>query len=178
MRLRNSAFFTAALITAAVLFTPLNARAGININIGVNLAPAPPVYVIHEPPSVIVIPGTYVYFVPGIGVDILFYHGYWYRPYREHWYRSRGYNGPWHHVYSRKVPYTLRHLPRDYRHAARIYRPVPFRQMTRNWRKWEKERYWDSRRIRHDRKWRRDKRRENRREHHRYEDRDRGRDHD
>lgn len=46
----------------------------------VNIAP-PPVYPFSAPPEVVVIPGTYVYFVPGINVDILFYHGHWYRPF-------------------------------------------------------------------------------------------------
>jgi len=44
---------------------------------------------------VAVIPGTYVYVVPDINTEILFYHGYWYRPSAGRWYWARTYNGPW-----------------------------------------------------------------------------------
>lgn len=143
MRSGNPVFWAAGLFLAAALLIPLNARAGINVNIGINLSP--PAYVIHEPPPVDVIPGSYVYFVPGIGVDILFYHGYWYRPYEGRWYRGRGYNGPWYHVAAHRVPSVVLHLPPDYRHARHAYRSIPYERMRRNWRRWEKERYWDRR---------------------------------
>jgi hypothetical protein len=55
----------------------------------------PPPYAVSAPPEVVPVPGTYVYFVPDIGVDILFYHGYWYRPYGGGWYRAPSYSGPW-----------------------------------------------------------------------------------
>ena len=50
--------------------------AEVNVNIGIGV-PLPHV-VIHSPPPVIVIPGTYAYFAPDVGLEIFFYHGYWY----------------------------------------------------------------------------------------------------
>ena len=53
------------------------------VSVIVQIGP-PPAYVLPGPPQVIAIPGTYVYLVPGIAVEILFYQGYWYRPYEGH----------------------------------------------------------------------------------------------
>ncbi|MEJ2695910.1 MAG: hypothetical protein P8013_04610 [Candidatus Sulfobium sp.] len=152
------------LLLAAGMAVPLDAYAGVNVNIGINLAP--PAFIIHEPPPVAVIPGSYVYFVPGIRVDILFYRGYWYRPYRGRWYRGSGYNGPWHHIEIRRIPQAIRHLPPDYRHSRHTSRSIPYSRMKKNWRKWEREGYWDRREVRRGGERRR------------YDDRDRGRNYD
>ena len=117
-------------------------EAGVNVNIGVNL----PAYRFAAPPEVVVIPGTYVYMVPGIDVDVLFFQGYWWRPYEGHWYRSRDYKGSWRYVEPRRIPHGLRALPQDYRHRlAPGYERIPHRDMQRNWKKWEREKYWDRR---------------------------------
>lgn len=94
----------------------------INLNIGVFapspvvVAPAPPpavvyapppAYVIQEPHSMVVIPGTYVYAVPDSRANIVFYQGYWWRPYGGHWYRAANYNGTWVHVGSEGVPHAV-----------------------------------------------------------------------
>ena len=89
---------TAAPTVAGIIFFSLalyspESFAGVNVNIGIGI-PLPHV-VIHSPPPVVVIPGTYAYFAPDVGVEIFFYHGFWYRPHRGHWYRADGYNGPW-----------------------------------------------------------------------------------
>jgi hypothetical protein len=117
-------------------------EAGISVNIGVNL----PAYRFAGPPEVVVIPGTYVYMVPDIDVDILFFQGYWWRPYKGHWYRSRDYKGSWRYVEPRRIPRGLRGLPHDYRHRLSPgYERVPHRDLERNWKKWEREKYWDRR---------------------------------
>lgn len=105
---------------------------------------APPAYVIQTAPPVVPIPGTYVYFVPDIGADILFYHGFWYRPYAGRWFRATTYNGPWVYIVPRMVPHVLRGLPPDYRRGIPPgYRPIPYQELQGNWRRWERERYWD-----------------------------------
>ncbi len=122
------------------------AAAGVEVNI--NIGP-PPRYVIPAPPPVIVIPGTYVYAVPDIDVDILFYGGYWYRPYQDHWFRSRSYNGPWVYLATPQVPRVLINLPPDYRRPPPGYHRIPYGQFKKNWGGWERERHWDQ-----DRDWR------------------------
>ncbi len=121
------------------------ARVSVNINIG-----APPAFVLPAPPEVAVIPGTYVYFIPGIAADILFYHGYWYRPYDGHWFFSLSYNGPWEHITVSSLPRPLIALPPDYRSLPPASGYIVYGQLERNWRRWERGRYWDR-----DRDWRR-----------------------
>lgn len=149
MKLRNFVFVAAgALLIAPGLFLPIEAGAGMNLNIGINLAPSP--YVIPEPPPVAVIPGTYVYYAPDIAVDILFYGGYWYRPVEGRWYRARSYNGPWGYIVTNRVPGALLHLPRDYRHARPVNERIPYGQLKKNWRQWERERHWERAGLRHE----------------------------
>lgn len=110
------------------------------IHIGVNI-PLPPVFVFSAPPELVVIPGTYVYYCPNVDFDIFFYAGYWYRPYGGYWYRSGSYGGPW--VYTDGAPSVLVSLPHDYRIITRGYRHIPYSELHRNWRAWERGRYWE-----------------------------------
>ncbi len=112
--------------------------AGIHIDVNV---PLPPVFEFSVAPELVVIPGTYVYYCPGVDFDIFFYAGYWYRPYEGYWYRSVGYDGPW--VYIASPPPVLVSLPTDYRIIARGERPIPYALLRRNWRAWERDRYWE-----------------------------------
>ena len=113
------------------------AVAGVRINIGVSLPPL----VFSAPPPVVVIPGTYVYFCPDVEADIFFYHGYWYRPFGEHWYSSASYNGPW--AFIAGPPTVLLNLPPDYRRVAIEHHRIPYGDLHRNWRFWERGRYWE-----------------------------------
>ena len=136
-------------ILLGVLIAPggtKDATAGVHVGISIGL---PPPFVIQAPPPVVVIPGTYVYLVPGVDVDILFYHGYWYRPYEGRWYRASSYNGPWAYLEIGRVPRALITLPPDYRRVPPGYRRIPHGEMRENWGRWEHERHWD-----HDRDWR------------------------
>ena len=123
------------------LISPRENRAEVNVNIGVGL----PGLVIPAPPALIVIPGTYVYYPPDVGVDIFFYHGYWYRPYQGRWFRSTEYNGPWGGVGIGRVPRVLRGLPPTYRHVPPGHERMPYGTVRKNWRAWERDRHWDRR---------------------------------
>ena len=113
---------------------------GVNVRVGNNL----PAIRYASPPLLVVIPGTYVYIVPDIDVDVLFFQDYWWRPYEGHWYRSRDYKGQWSYVEPGKIPSELRSLPQDYRHRLSPgYERIPHRDVERNWKKWEQEKYWD-----------------------------------
>jgi hypothetical protein len=133
------AFLIAASLICSV--HPAESRTNVNINVGIGVAP--PAFVFPAPPEVVVIPGTYVYFVPGIDVDILFYHGYWYRPYEGRWYRARSYAGPWGYIGPGRVPHVLLELPHDYRHIGPGYERIPYGHLRKSWRQWERERHWD-----------------------------------
>lgn len=146
MEKKRSVFFAGAAIMLLCL-SVLSARseARVDVSVGINI----PAYRFAAPPPVVVIPGTYAYFAPDAAVDIVFYHGYWYRPYEGRWYRAKGYNGPWAHLAPARVPRVLIDLPPDYRHAYRDYRRIEYRDFHRNWGKWERSRYWEK-----DERWR------------------------
>ena len=83
-KMRKSCLLVIGALLLVLTGSATQSEAGVNVNIGVNL----PAYRFAAPPEVVVIPGTYVYMVPDIDVDVLFYQGYWWRPYEGHWYRS------------------------------------------------------------------------------------------
>jgi hypothetical protein len=134
------------LLSALALFIYLGlAQPGIadaEVGININIAP-PPFFAFPAPPEVLVIPGAYVYFVPDIDVDVFFYGGYWYRPYKEYWYRSRSYNGPWAHIDRKRMPPVILNVPPDFRHRPPGHNRIPYKELKRNWKGWEKNRHWD-----------------------------------
>jgi hypothetical protein len=162
--------FVGFVIAVAVVLSPLKGIAGVNVNIGVNV-PFPALE-IDAPPAVVVIPGTNAYYVPDVDADIIFYQNYWYRPYGGRWYRARGYNGPWGFVSANRVPAPLLHLPPGYRHMPPGHERIPYGQLKKNWRNWEREKYWD-RHARRDIREHRREARERRERRERRDDRDR-----
>ena len=128
-----------------LLLTLSNESFAIDLNIGdlsIGTGTKPPPFQMSGQPELMPIPGRYVYFVSDIDVDIFFYHGKWYRPYKDHWFRSGSYNGPWDRI--RDVPDPLQDLPADYRSSIpRGYFNVPYDELSDNWERWEREKYWD-----------------------------------
>lgn len=111
-----------------------SAEVDVSINIGLPL----PAVVLSAPPAVVMIPGSPVYYDPDIDVDIFFYHGYWYRPYRQRWYRAGHYNGPWRHIAPRAVPTSIVKLPPDYRHIPPGHEKIPYGQLKKHWKERER----------------------------------------
>lgn len=103
------------------------ARAGVNVNINLG----PPV-VVAEPPQMVLVPQSRVYFSPEPQVDIFFYDGYWWSPRGDRWYRAREHNGPWGVVERRRVPREVIVVPPDYRRRFEREKPIPYGQ-------WKKE---------------------------------------
>ncbi len=108
---------------------PAFAGGGLGVNLNINLGP-PPVLV-SPPPDVVLIPGTGVYFVPGISADVFFFDGFWWSPRGPRWYRAESPRGPWIVMESWAVPGPLFRVPRDYRAVYRHERHIPYGQ----WRK-------------------------------------------
>ena len=127
----------AGLLALVLLLAPGQGRAGINVNVEIPL----PRLFLPVPPPLVVIPGTYAYYPPDVEADIFFYHGYWYRPYRDRWFLSSDYNGPWRAT--GRVPRVLRGLPPTYRQHPPSHEHMPYGTVRQNWRSWEKERHWD-----------------------------------
>ncbi|HEY6838438.1 MAG TPA: hypothetical protein VI389_06825 [Geobacteraceae bacterium] len=130
--LRRVQGISGIVLTGALLIAvaPGPATAGVNVNINIG----PPPIVIPEPPEVVLVPRTGIYFVPGLEFDVFFYNGYWWSPRGDRWYRSRAYNGPWGIVERRYVPAPVVRVPRDYRVRYERERHIPYGQ-------WKKERH-------------------------------------
>jgi hypothetical protein len=131
--------FAAAMVTMICIVTPTNSSAEVNVSINIPL----PGLAISAPPDMAVVPGTYVYYPPEVSADIFFYHGYWYRPYRDGWFIGNGYNGPWRSVPIGRVPRSVIAVPHGYRSEHPRYERIAHDDMRRNWRGWERERHWD-----------------------------------
>lgn len=141
-RMIMMSLIAAGLFSIPVIFLPTIGRAG------PPLVPPPlplPAIKLLAPPQVVVIPGTYVYFPPDVDADLLFYHGYWYRPYEGRWYRGPHYNGPWGFVSPNRVPRALINLPREYRRIPPSHQRISHGQLKKNWETWEREKHWDKR---------------------------------
>ena len=141
MEKRVYAMVLAGAIVFGSLCVPAGGNAEVNVNIGIN---APPVVAFPGPPAVVLIAGTYAYFVPDVDVDVFFYHGYWYRPHKGSWFRSANYSGPWGHIVTTSVPRVVLHVPPDFRRVPPGHQRIPYGQLKKNWSKWEKEKYWDT----------------------------------
>ncbi|MBN2353111.1 MAG: hypothetical protein JXD23_11120 [Spirochaetales bacterium] len=107
----------------------------------------PPSVVIGANPVMVVIPGTYVYWLDGYD-DVFFYGGTWWRLWGGNWYRATVYSGAWVRVEARRVPHPVTHLPSGWRRSHRNAPRVHWGDARTHWRSWEKDRYW------HRRKWR------------------------
>ncbi len=113
--------------------------AEVNVNIGIGVPPV----VIAAPPAVVLIPSTYVYFVPDVEVDIFFYHGYWYRPHHGHYYRATSYDGPWVILAPKAVPKAIMYVPADFHRVPPGHQRIQHAELMNHWESWEKEKHWD-----------------------------------
>ena len=138
MKMRNLMALTVlALAGFALNGAPSHAGANVNINVGipvgVAVAPAPvvvapqPVYV-EEPPEMVVIPRSNVYFAPGVNVDLFFYDNHWWNRRGDRWYRGNSYSGPWAAVGPRYVPAPVYRVPANYRTVYVREERIPYGQ--------------------------------------------------
>jgi hypothetical protein len=136
---------TMLLAMTPVFSASLVAQADVEINVSL-----PPAVVFAAPPAMVVLPETNVYVAPDANVDIFFYQGWWWRPWKGRWYRSQNYNSDW--GYYRSAPPFYRDVPAGWRNDYRNhrwqghpwnYQRVPHSQVQSNWRGWEQNRHWE-----------------------------------
>jgi hypothetical protein len=133
-----------AAIAAAMGFSePARAEVSVNINLG------PPV-VIAEPPHLVLVPQSQVYFSPDPQVDIFFYGGYWWSPRGDRWYRATEHNGPWGVIERSRVPQEVIVVPRDYRTRFEREKPIPYGQWKKQHKQVEKAERKEQKRDKHD----------------------------
>jgi hypothetical protein len=139
--------FFSTLILALAIVVPVPTMAGVDVNVSIAL---PPPIVFAAPPELIVLPETYVYVAPDVNTDIFFYNGWWWRPWEGRWYRSRDYKSGW--AYYQRVPSFYAGIPSGWRNDYRDhrwgghewnYQRIPQQQVQRNWKGWQKSKYWE-----------------------------------
>ncbi len=130
MRIRMLGVTGLAALLGALFALGGTREASAEVQVNINLGPPP--IVVAEPPEVVLVPRTQVYFVPHPEIDVFFYNGYWWSPRGERWYRARAYNGPWAVVSRRYIPGPVVRVPRDYRVVYERERRIPYGQ-------WKKE---------------------------------------
>jgi len=132
-------FGTVFLLVVSVLPVTAIAQVQVGINIGV-----PPPFAFSAPPELVVVPSgpDYVYMVPGT-VGLYFHGGYWYRHHGGHWFRAVSYSDPWAPIEIGLVPAPIVVVPPDYiLNMPQGYRRIHYHDFHRNWRGWERNRYW------------------------------------
>lgn len=147
MRRKLFPMVVAALALCGAVLAPGPAPAQVDIRVTLPLPPLPPLprFVFPAPPPLFLVPETTVYAVPDVEVDVVFYHGYWYRPHGERWYRANHYNGPWYRISKEKTPRSVRGLPPGFRRVPGDHRRHEYNDVRKNWKRWEKERDGDKR---------------------------------
>lgn len=122
--------FGLVLIFTFLIIGPVGtAQAEVNVNINIG----PPPIVVSEPPTVVMMPQSGIYFVPGYSFDVFFYNGYWWSPRGDRWYRAGQYNGPWGIVQRNYVPEPLFSVPKNYRAVYKNERPINYKQWKNNY---------------------------------------------
>jgi len=112
------------------------AHAGVDVNVNLGL----PV-VIEQPPEMVVIPRSNVYFAPGVSVDLFFYDNRWWNRRGDRWYRANDYNGPWAAVGRRHVPASVYRVPANYRTVYVREKRVPYGHWKKSHRKHDGKHY-------------------------------------
>jgi hypothetical protein len=141
----------ASLISAVLVFVFGLFQAGevpagdVDVNIGIGIGVPPPRLVVPTPPSVYLIPGSYVYYAPDLGAQIFFYSGYWYLMDDGYWFRASHYRGPWNYLSPSRVPVVFLHLPRDYYRVPPGQKLIPYGQLKKHWKEWDRQHRGDLR---------------------------------
>jgi len=141
-----------ATILLLACFVPLQARAEVNVSIGISL---PPPIIFGAPPAVIVLPDTIgVYVVPDIEGDLFFWGGWWWRPWGGGWYRSYYYDRGWDYYggvpvfyYDVDPGWRMYYSNQNWYGHRWSYERIPHQQLQRNWKTWDRERYWERQRT-------------------------------
>ncbi len=137
--------FPALLSLAVAVLAPAPASAKTDISVNLNVG-APSVVVegprvqFQEPPEMVVIPRSTVYFAPGVSVDLFFFNDWWWTRDNGRWYRSREPRTGWAFVGPNRVPQEVIRVRPDYRNYYGHERHVPYGQLKKHWRERDIER--------------------------------------
>jgi hypothetical protein len=92
------------------LLSVLPARAAVNVNVNVG----PPPVVFAEPPHLVVVPGSPVYYAPEVDYNVFVYRNHYWSLHDGAWFYAPTHRGPWRVVESAQVPRAVRAVPVKY----------------------------------------------------------------
>lgn len=121
----------AGVLLPALLVLGFKNEAHAQIDIHINISP--PAIMVAEPPAMVMIPNSTIYFVPQVEIDILFFDNYWWAPRGDQWYRSSAYNGSWERIENHDVPDQVYKVPKDYRQRYDKEQHIPYGQWKKQW---------------------------------------------
>lgn len=107
--LRRIALATA--VAGLALAGPSAADVNVGINIGV---PPPPPVVVAEPPRLVVVPRSPVYYAPTLPYNYFYYDGRYYTHHDGAWFYGAAANGPWVYIATGRVPHPVLAVPVTY----------------------------------------------------------------
>jgi len=85
-----------------------------NLSIGINIGSPPPPIIVAMPPQLVVVPGTPVYYAPGLNVNFFFHKGRYYTFHNGAWFVGAAHNGPWTFVAVEHMPQPILAVPVQY----------------------------------------------------------------
>jgi len=97
-------------------------RSGIGVSLRIGDRYRGPSLGFYDEPTMIRVPGSYVYYTTDSDNDVYRYGNYWYMNYNGDWYRAGSYRGPWVFVSFRSVPRDVYSVPTQYRRRWSDYR--------------------------------------------------------
>lgn len=148
------------LLCVAALAVPISALAGVNVNVNLGLPvpvpvpvppprvvlpPPPPAVLFDRPPLFLAPPRLGFYVGVDIPYDIVYADNFYYLNYRNAWYRSGSYNGPWIVVQQERLPVIVRRQGVEY---IRVHRDREFLNYRRDQDHYRGRRFWPGREVR------------------------------
>jgi hypothetical protein len=139
-------------LTGLLLLLSVLAMTGclLTTSMNVTVRETPPVVVVSDDPELVVIPGTYVYWLDARDGDVYFYGGVWWRFWGQSWYRAETYSGSWVVIRVAEVPHPVAYLSSDWKQRRNEAPRVRWGETRSQWKGWENDRHWEKR------KWKRD----------------------
>jgi hypothetical protein len=99
-----------AAAAAMLVTTTLATAQDVKIDIGIGVPPI----VLTTPPSLVVVPGTPVYYAPDVSANLFFYKGRYYTVANGVWSMAPAYGGPWAVIQIGQVPAPVVAVPVEY----------------------------------------------------------------
>lgn len=104
-------------LTAVLALAAVSPVAADSINIGISIgspAPPPPPVVVTAPPQLVGVPGTSVFYAPGVSINFFAYGGRYFSFHEGAWFVATTYGGPWATIAVGQVPQPVLAVPVTY----------------------------------------------------------------